>query len=307
MNNIETSQPQSDNKFISNINIREHYASSDSLDGAFCWDSRSYYDQLADTLDTENISHVPLSSILPRPLIPSSSSSTAAINVPTPSTILCRYFQSGQCRYGALCRFSHNLDLVYPTEEQTLASSQTDNTIHSNGYVTESPSEDKANDKEIVSENYTDEKIVPSDPASWINAPVFVPKHLSSTSETAFSSVPAAETATLHQDQDQDSDQAKSYAQIVSGDNNLHSTYEYAASILCPYVKGVPVLTENNQESYICPYGEQCIYQHGLLCDMCGNYCLHPSDEQQRKQHRNVSEFLFFKPSFLYENDYFTF
>lgn len=270
MNNIETRQPNFDKKFTNNgISNNEFHLSthqhSFSCDLANCAEGST-----EENLNTENI---PTSSTTLQ-------STSSALIVPTSSTILCRYFQSGQCRYGALCRFSHNLESAYPTVEQTVTSSQAADTIHSSDTITEF-SEEKSNGEEIVHENHNSEKIVPSDPASWINAPVFVPKHLSSTSETVFSSTPSSEAVT--------DSQAKSYAQIVSGDENLHSTYEYAASMLCPYVKGIPVVTENNEESYICPYGVQCMYQHALLCDMCGNYCLHPTDEQQRKQHRNVS------------------
>lgn len=277
MNNIETRQPNFDKKFSNNgissnefhMPTHEHSFSCDLTD---CAEGSTYLEQSEGNLNTENI---PTSSNILQ-------STSSALNAPTASTILCRYFQSGQCRYGALCRFSHNLEPTYLTEEQTVTSSQAD-TTHSSGTITDF-SEYRANGEEIVNENPNSEKIVPSDPASWINAPVFVPKHLSSTSETVFSST-SSEAAT--------DSEAKSYAQIVSGDENLHSTYQYAASMLCPYVKGIPVVTENNEESYICPYGEQCMYQHALLCDMCGNYCLHPTDEQQRKQHRNVSNHTF--------------
>jgi len=34
--------------------------------------------------------------------------------------------------------------------------------------------------------------------------------------------------------------------------------------------------------------GESCAFVHGLLCDMCGLYILHPSDVAQQEKHKKV-------------------
>ncbi|KAM6202424.1 E3 ubiquitin-protein ligase makorin-3 [Rhynchocyon petersi] len=34
-----------------------------------------------------------------------------------------------------------------------------------------------------------------------------------------------------------------------------------------------------------CPYGEQCLFLHGEVCDMCGLQILHPADAAQRAEH----------------------
>lgn len=38
-----------------------------------------------------------------------------------------------------------------------------------------------------------------------------------------------------------------------------------------------------------CRYGENCVYIHGDVCDMCGLQVLHPVDAAQRSQHIKVS------------------
>ena len=38
-----------------------------------------------------------------------------------------------------------------------------------------------------------------------------------------------------------------------------------------------------------CRYGENCVYIHGDVCDMCGLQVLHPIDAAQRSQHIKVS------------------
>lgn len=37
-----------------------------------------------------------------------------------------------------------------------------------------------------------------------------------------------------------------------------------------------------------CRYEEECVYIHGDMCELCCQYCLHPTDEAQRQQHNQV-------------------
>ena len=37
-----------------------------------------------------------------------------------------------------------------------------------------------------------------------------------------------------------------------------------------------------------CPYGADCQYAHGDICDMCGLPKLHPKNAQQREAHQKV-------------------
>ncbi|GAB0087926.1 Probable E3 ubiquitin-protein ligase makorin-2 [Sergentomyia squamirostris] len=109
--------------------------------------------------------------------------------------------------------------------------------------------------------------INPGDPKSWVMAPVFVPK----------------ERVT-----DVDGDQKLSYAAVCRDPNAPEQeitdpdvTEVFATGDvleLCPYVK-------INEEFGTCAYGDSCAYAHGDLCDLCGQFCLHPTDEEQRKNH----------------------
>ena len=45
---------------------------------------------------------------------------------------------------------------------------------------------------------------------------------------------------------------------------------------LCPYF----------EKSMTCPLGENCVYKHGDVCDICSLPCLHPFNEQLREQHK---------------------
>lgn len=59
----------------------------------------------------------------------------------------------------------------------------------------------------------------------------------------------------------------------------------YAEATLCPYIQ---TSITKSDGTISCKYGERCPYQHGELCDICGSYCLHPTDENQRKTHQKV-------------------
>lgn len=39
-----------------------------------------------------------------------------------------------------------------------------------------------------------------------------------------------------------------------------------------------------------CPFGAECPYVHGEMCDICQKACLHPADEQQRRLHTELCE-----------------
>ena len=147
-------------------------------------------------------------------------------------------------------------------------------------------------------------KINPIDPSSWVMAPVFVPKpHVHSLLESTNYNFDNESTVC-----NEDSSRAvgdstgssssgggggapKSYAQIVGCDDSKAAiiTYDNSATasginlrspMLCPYLK----LDDNGQ----CRFGDSCEYEHGDFCDMCSNFCLHPTNEAIRKEHQRV-------------------
>jgi len=87
----------------------------------------------------------------------------------------------------------------------------------------------------------------------WADAPEFIPRgHLESAKKT--------------------------YAQAVGPSDSESISYsiqEYQElDELCPYAM-----------AGMCPFIEQCAYLHGDLCDLCCRYCLHPTDQLQRRRH----------------------
>lgn len=114
----------------------------------------------------------------------------------------------------------------------------------------------------------------------WANAPEFVP--LAATfpkvenQEVSFS-FPALVEQEEEAGPSTPQQPVKSYAKAV--DPSAGQSFKIAQSTaeLCPYLF-----------MGFCRYAEECTYIHGDLCELCGQYCLHPTDEVQRSQHNQV-------------------
>lgn len=127
------------------------------------------------------------------------------------------------------------------------------------------------------------------DPKNWVLAPVFVPKFRATSTATEFSgndeTLVASEQTNQPPAEEQTFEQIphKSYAQVVGHSTESKQTIALMEPMekLCPYTRSL--------ESDLCPYGDECQYVHGDLCDMCGLYCL-TADLEQRKMHQNVSD-----------------
>lgn len=130
------------------------------------------------------------------------------------------------------------------------------------------------------------------------DAPEFVPTNFV---RTAAASIEPTETLADNGDQhtndesnadDSTAANTRSYAQIVSGNASGSANSELMALLsdelmsnapLCPYLNRIATV-----DGLMCPYGRSCVYNHGDQCDICNEYCLHPTDEAQRREHRNV-------------------
>ena len=103
---------------------------------------------------------------------------------------------------------------------------------------------------------------------SWADAPEFVPR--AAAAAAAVEAPHGGEGA---------ADAAKSWAHVVNPVAMAEMTAAEAEALLCPF--GV------NGE---CRYGEGgCSYVHGEVCELCGKAALHPTHQEQRRQHEFVS------------------
>ncbi|XP_065198534.1 probable E3 ubiquitin-protein ligase makorin-1 isoform X1 [Sycon ciliatum] len=150
-------------------------------------------------------------------------------------------------------------------------------------------------------------------PANWADAPAFVPKstlsstsHSASSSSMSYSNAAAADTPSFSE-----SDYCSSDRWDAATDSELweqrHAYQGYAAetslseessaaadsSIPPEMYHYVDDVTDSVASALLCPYaqmgncpfGDECSYLHGDICDLCQRQALHPTDLQQRKAH----------------------
>ncbi|XP_055907276.1 probable E3 ubiquitin-protein ligase makorin-1 isoform X2 [Eupeodes corollae] len=168
---------------------------------------------------------------------------------------LCRFFVRGICRFGEMCRFSHDLALYIGSDGQAATG-----TTNSTSAITTTTTTTTATTKV----GPTAETARPSTSKSWANAPVFIPKFRQQL--LVFDS--------------KDVDPNRSWAEVAGG---CPVVIGGNAGIVPP--QGVPVPGGLCPYEYDCPFGLACTYQHIELCEMCDSYCLHPTDTQQRRKH----------------------
>ncbi|KAH8289839.1 hypothetical protein KR054_011616 [Drosophila jambulina] len=150
------------------------------------------------------------------------------------SQTTCRYYVRGICRFGELCRFSHDPSHGRPEVEAVPA---------------ESPRPRIRN---------------------WANAPVFVPRQKGIPPAKEQSKVPEAKTET---DVDLEFLPLVSWSEFV-GKQDFSLLKPASLDKVCPY------------ETIPCIWGDRCPYRvHLELCEMCRQYCLHPTDPAQRRKH----------------------
>ncbi|XP_067646161.1 probable E3 ubiquitin-protein ligase makorin-1 [Eurosta solidaginis] len=193
----------------------------------------------------------------------------AQTNVPANSSDICRFYQRGICRFGSMCRFSHDL-----TGGEVMNSTSIKN--ESINPSTSAQSNNKTALTDALNARPSTSR------QNWANAPVFVPKNYR----------PMHTSGDIYDDTTNEDgaaglypinyDAHRSWADVVGGGNEAAkqcvamaegADAEAMLEMLCPY-EGP------------CPYGVYCAYGiHLELCKMCDQFCLHPSDQTQRKKH----------------------
>lgn len=179
------------------------------------------------------------------------------------SQTICRYYVRGICRFGELCRFSHDLTRGHPECEQQVATD-----------VLPKPSTSSSSSSHFASTS--------RQPRNWANAPVFVPSQKRTPAQEQIEEAtvgPEAQTEAGGEAAYAAYQPAISWAEVVGGPSSLNTKVDYAnmnpASLeeVCPYESP-------------CAWSELCPYRiHMELCEMCDQYCLHPTDQAQRKNH----------------------
>ncbi|NXI52281.1 MKRN1 ligase, partial [Chloroceryle aenea] len=167
------------------------------------------------------------------------------------SAMVCRYYQRGCCAYGDHCRYEHTKEQEEEIDENL------DETIYP------SVSSDFTSLPETVEEIIAEIEDESADLAAagvgvedWVNAVEFVPGQ-----PYCGRAAPSCAEAPLQE-------------MVIEEEYEKQQVDVEMKKELCPYA----AVGE-------CRYGENCVYIHGDVCDMCGLQVLHPIDAAQRSQH----------------------
>ncbi|KAM9293660.1 E3 ubiquitin-protein ligase makorin-1 isoform 3-T3 [Morus bassanus] len=169
------------------------------------------------------------------------------------SAMVCRYYQRGCCAYGDRCRYEH----TKPLKEEEVTD------VNPDAKMYPSVSSDFASLPETVEEiigEIEDENIdlaaAGVGAEDWVNAVEFVPGQ-----PYCGRAAPSCAEAPLQE-------------MVIEEEYEKQQADVEIKKELCPYA----AVGE-------CRYGENCVYIHGDVCDMCGLQVLHPIDAAQRSQH----------------------
>ncbi|XP_010711206.1 E3 ubiquitin-protein ligase makorin-1 [Meleagris gallopavo] len=173
------------------------------------------------------------------------------------SAMVCRYYQRGCCAYGDHCRYEHTKPLMQEEEEE-----EEETTVNPAAKMYPSVS-DLVSLPEIVEEDIIEIEDENIDLAAagvgaedWVNAVEFVPgQPYCGRAAPSCTEVPLEEM-------------------VIEEEYEKQEVDVEMKKELCPYA----AVGE-------CRYGENCVYIHGDICDMCGLQVLHPIDAAQRSQH----------------------
>nr|XP_033815656.1 E3 ubiquitin-protein ligase makorin-1 isoform X2 [Geotrypetes seraphini] len=162
------------------------------------------------------------------------------------STMICWYYQRGCCAYGSNCRYKHTEALNQELPAmKTLSFSSPDSISH--------PDTSCGLTKEANSNLGVATPCI----KDWVNAVEFVPgQPYCGRAAACFLETPVHDPV------------------IEEGQCEKQLSCLESKKELCPYA----AVGE-------CRYGENCVYLHGDICDMCGLQVLHPVDAAQRSQH----------------------
>jgi len=187
----------------------------------------------------------------------------------TSRSVLCRYFANGVCRFGRNCQYSHD-------RENSVADNVCRYYLAGNcaygsrcRYEHVRTQEDRSQRQSATASSSSAPP--PPPPSSSINDH---PSGARAKQRQRQSAV--ASSSSLNCFAAEYKPQTESYKAVLSGLKDMNVTQSSKINVeLCPYA-----------EKGECPYQESCQYTHGDACELCGKLCLHPFDEEQRKQHK---------------------
>ncbi|NXE46002.1 MKRN1 ligase, partial [Casuarius casuarius] len=169
------------------------------------------------------------------------------------SAMVCRYYQRGCCAYGDRCRYEHTKPLKQEEVTTVNPAAKTYPSVSSDLASLRETAEGSTAETEVENTNLAAAGVGAED---WVNAVEFVPGQ-----PYCGRAAPSCTEAPLQ-------------GMVIEEEYEKQQANVEIKKQLCPYA----AVGE-------CRYGENCVYIHGDVCDMCGLQVLHPVDAAQRSQH----------------------
>uniref|UniRef100_A0A8C6YRW1 RING-type E3 ubiquitin transferase n=1 Tax=Nothoprocta perdicaria TaxID=30464 RepID=A0A8C6YRW1_NOTPE len=169
------------------------------------------------------------------------------------SAMVCRYYQRGCCAYGDRCRYEHTKPLKQEEVTTVIPAAKTYPSVSSD--LASLPETAEGSTAETEGEN-ADLAAAGVGAEDWVNAVEFVPGQ-----PYCGRAAPSCTEVPLQ-------------GMVIEEEYEKQQANVEMKKQLCPYA----AVGE-------CRYGENCVYIHGDVCDMCGLQVLHPVDAAQRSQH----------------------
>nr|XP_013803369.1 PREDICTED: E3 ubiquitin-protein ligase makorin-1 isoform X2 [Apteryx mantelli mantelli] len=169
------------------------------------------------------------------------------------SAMVCRYYQRGCCAYGDRCRYEHTKPLKQEEVTTVNPAAKTYPSVSSDLASLSETAEGSTAETEVENTNLAAAGVGAED---WVNAVEFVPGQ-----PYCGRAAPSCTEAPLQ-------------GMVIEEEYEKQQANVEIKKQLCPYA----AVGE-------CRYGENCVYIHGDVCDMCALQVLHPVDAAQRSQH----------------------
>jgi E3 ubiquitin-protein ligase makorin len=225
------------------------------------------------------------------------------------TNVLCRYYVNGACREGSRCHFSHDRQSGQPSNicryYQKGCCAYGDRCRYDHVKVRQNgqPVSQKASPPGGASGGQS------SPSANFLsNPPVPVVRPLTKLKTSDTKSKPSGTMTVLHKHTPPLMNEVGEEIKYTSnpGPSEWVNAPEFIPSAFAPKLYSdvvAPTMPEcfidENEEGNLrlpdelcpygmvgeCPFGIQCQYLHGDMCDLCSCACLHPTDEAQRKKH----------------------
>ena len=201
---------------------------------------------------------------------------------------MCKYFLLGACAFGSNCFFLHESK----KSNSSSSSSEISSTASSSASPQTSPLVDTTNSKLVTRvlnkpklltslDHESAEQVAKSSKLSP-DAPEFSGTHTESchTYTSYYEALTGKKLpVSLNIDELDPDIFDENYVEYLKRRNEASaSTASNAVSVICPYF----------EKSLECPFGANCEYTHGDVCDICNMACLSPFDEVQREAHKRA-------------------